>query len=500
MKICIVNPPFLDMFSRESRSPAVNKSGTLYYPMWLAYAVGYLEKHGHKVLFIDAPAARMDKQTLRNRVKEYAPDLVVSGSSTPSIYSDSALLAEIKQENPDCFTTLVGVHVSAVPEQTLSEAPDGVDAVAFGEFDATLADLAQRLESDGSADAVLSEIQGLAFKKEDGSVQKNESRPFIENLDELPFVSEVYKKHLPDIDPYFYGHSRHPIMVLITGRGCPFHCTYCVIPQTLQGHKYRKRSIENIVEEFLYIQENFPTVQEIMIEDDTLTADRKRAKALSRALIDAGANKIPWAANSRAQVDYETLREMKKAGCRLVCVGFESGDQQILDNIKKSIKLDTVRKFRKDAAKAGIMVHGCFMFGNKGETRETMEKTLAFAKELNPDTAQFYPIMAYPGTEAYEYFKSKGWVVSDNYRNWIDEEGLHSSTVSNPDLPYEELVQFCDRCRREFYLRPTYMLMKFFQSLRHPAEGKRNIKGFLSLVKYLFRGKKQEKECKRCQG
>ncbi|MGM0462943.1 MAG: B12-binding domain-containing radical SAM protein [Fibrobacterota bacterium] len=486
MKIIVMNPPFLDMYSRESRSPAVNKSGTLYYPMWLAYAVGYLEDQGHTVKFIDAPAEHLEKSDVQKIVREFSPRLVVSGSSTPSIYSDCEILAEIKKDIPQAVTVLVGVHVSAVPEQTLREAPAGVDAVAFGEYEETLLDLATTLEKKGES-CSFAEIQGLAYKTDTGEVIKNPSRPFIEDLDTLPYVSRVYKEHLKSISPYFYGHSRHPLMVIVTGRGCPFHCTYCVIPQTLQGHKYRKRSIENIVGEFRYIAEEFPEVREIMIEDDTLTADRKRTEKLCDALIEEGLTNIPWAANSRAQVGYETLRKMKKAGCRLLCVGFESGDQQILDNIKKSITLDTVRKFRKDAAKAGVMVHGCFMFGNKGETRDTMEKTLRFAKELNPDTAQFYPIMAYPGTEAYEYFKSKGWVVSENYRNWIDEEGLHSSTVSNPELPYEELVAFCDHCRRKFYLRPGYMLMKLGQSIRHPEEGKRNIKGFLSLVKYLFR-------------
>ena len=472
MKIFVMNPPFLPMFSRESRSPAVNKSGTLYFPMWLAYAVGYLEKHGHEVKFIDAPAQKIDADGVKQMVQEFHPGLIISGSSTPSIYSDCKLMAELKSSMPEAFTLMVGVHVSAVPEQTLLESPKGLDAVAVHEYDATVVDLADRIEAKGSAltDSELAHVQGIAFKNGKDEVVVTERRPYIEDLDELPFVSEVYKNHLVDIDPYFYGHSRHPLVVLVTGRGCPFHCTYCVIPQTLQGHRYRKRSVENIVAEFQYIIENFPEAQEIMIEDDTLTADPKRAQRLSQALLDAKATKIPWAANSRAEVDYETMNLMHKANCRLFCVGFESGDQTILDNIKKNNTLEKARKFRKDADKAGIMVHGCFMFGNKGETHETLEKTLAFAKELNPDTAQFYPIMAYPGTEAYEDFKEQGFVVSEDYRQWIDEEGLHSSTVSNPELTYDELIEFCDHCRTDFYTRPKYLWFKLIQSIRHPQE------------------------------
>jgi radical SAM superfamily enzyme YgiQ (UPF0313 family) len=218
---------------------------------------------------------------------------------------------------------------------------------------------------------------------------------------------------------------------------------------------------------------------------------------LSERLVEEGLTSISWSANSRADVDYETMRQMKKAGCRLFCVGVESGDQQILDNIRKGTRLDIIRRFMKDAKRAGIMIHGCFMVGNRGETRETLEKTLRFAKQLNPDTAQFFPIMIYPGTADYSYYKEKGWIVSDNFRDWITEDGLHSSTIANPDLPYDELVRFCDRARREFYLRPRYLFFKLIQSLRNPGEARRNLKGFTRLSRYLFRPSlpAEKKEC-----
>jgi radical SAM superfamily enzyme YgiQ (UPF0313 family) len=177
---------------------------------------------------------------------------------------------------------------------------------------------------------------------------------------------------------------------------------------------------------------------------------------------------------------------MRRAGCRLFCVGFESGDQTILDNIKKSITLDKITAFTRDAKRAGILVHGCFMVGNRGETRETLETTLRFAKELNPDTAQFYPIMVYPGTSDYDYFGGKGWIVSNDFRRWLTDDGLHSSVVSNPDLRYEELVAFCDRARRAFYLRPTYIFAKLKQMAVNPGESKRIIKAALTFFRYLL--------------
>jgi len=550
MKILALNPPFLPKYSRESRSPAVTKSGTLYYPMWLCYAVGYLEKAGHEVRLVDAPAEGMTVDDVIASVRDFEPDLAVLDTSTPSIYSDVEVGGALKHVFPDIFVTLVGVHVSALPEETLALS-DKIDAAAFGEYDATLVELANRLSAyaNGPVDAekrstgtnagnqastdksssnksatgtagdpvntekspeksssdnnnpvnpldnILAGIQGLAFRDGAGNIRKNEARPYIEDLDDIPFVSEVYHRHL-DITPYFYGHSRHPLVVIVTGRGCPFHCTYCVLPQTMQGHKYRKRSIESIVQEFLFIRDNFPGVREIMIEDDTLTADRKRCRELAEALIATGGHDIPWSANSRADVDYDTMVLMRKAGCRLFCVGYESGEQAILDNIRKSITLEKIAAFTRDAKRAGIMVHGCFMVGNPGETKDTLMKTLRFAKELNPDTAQFYPIMVYPGTTAYEHFGGLGWIVSRDFRKWLTEDGLHSSVVSNPDLRYEELVAFCDRARREFYLRPKYIFAKFKQMIVNPGEAKRIIKAGFTFFKYLLQPSIKRKDRK----
>jgi radical SAM superfamily enzyme YgiQ (UPF0313 family) len=485
MRILMLNPPFLPKFSRESRSPAVAKSGTLYYPMWLAYATGYLEKKGHEVTLIDAAASDASAEEVVEKVRHFSPALAVLDSSTPSIYSDVEIGKTLKQALPSLFIVLVGVHVSALPGETLDLSP-AIDAIAFGEYDETLAELAALLAESPRSDSMLAKIRGLAFRSSNGEIVKNASRPFIEDLDAIPPVSGVYKEHL-DISPYFYGHSRYPLVVIVTGRGCPYHCTYCVVPQTLMGHRYRKRSIVSIIEEFKYIAENFPDVREIMIEDDTLTTDKKRCMEFANALVSAGATRIPWSANSRADVDYETLRALKRAGCRLVCVGFESGDQQILDNIRKSLSLDTIKKFVRDAKRAGILVHGCFMVGNRGETPETLEKTLALAKELSPDTAQFFPIMVYPGTADYAYFDERGWITTRDFRKWLTADGLHSSVVSRPDLTYEFLVAFCDRARREFYLRPGYLLAKGIQALRHPAETKRLLKGGRTFIKYLLR-------------
>ena len=305
-------------------------------------------------------------------------------------------------------------------------------------------------------------------------------------MDSLPFVSKVYKRHL-DHSKYFYAHSLHPIMTIITGRGCPYDCVYCVLPQTMNGKGYRKRSAQNVADEFEYIKENFPDVKEIMIEDDTLTVDAKRCRALSEIIIKRGI-KMRWTANSRADVDLETMQYMRKAGCRLFCVGIESGDQDVLDQVKKRLEVDRIRRFMGDAKKAGVMVHGCFMVGNPGDTKETLSKTLDFAKDLNPDTAQFFPVMVYPGTTAYDWARDNGYLLTEDYSNWLTADGLHNSMVSRPELTNEELVDFCDMARRSFYLRPRYLSFKLLQSIRNPREGQRTLKSAGTFFKYLFRG------------
>jgi radical SAM superfamily enzyme YgiQ (UPF0313 family) len=182
------------------------------------------------------------------------------------------------------------------------------------------------------------------------------------------------------------------------------------------------------------------------------------------------------------------MKALKRAGARLFCVGVESGDQGVLDRMKKSLKVERVRQFFADAKRAGIKIHGCFMVGNPGETKETLETTLKFAIELEPDTAQFFPIMVYPGTEAYDWAKREGYLTTDNFREWLTPDGLHNSIVSRPGLSNVDLVEFCDRARRRFYMRPSYIIRKLGQSLTDFQEFKRLAKGGLTLGKHIFRG------------
>ena len=483
MNVLVLNPPFHPRYSRSQRSPAVIKSGVMYYPIWLAFATGVLEQSGFDVKLVDAPAAGYDLQCVLDLIEEFRPRLVVMDTSTPSIYNDVEVAVAIKRRVRNAFTLLVGPHVSALPEASLRISPV-IDAVARREYDYTVRDLAQRLDGGGDLSAIL----GLSYRDRDGTIVHNEGRPFIADLDALPFVSQVYARHLR-IENYFYSIARYPEVAIVTGRGCPYRCTYCLWPQTLTGHKYRRRSVASVADEFDFIARQFPQVKEVFIEDDTLTADQGHAIVLAEELVRRG-NRLPFSANARADASYETLRCLRQAGLRLLCVGFESGDHDVLNAMRKGIKVEQFYRFREDARRAGVLVHGCFMAGSPGETRESLAKTLSLARRLNPDTAQFFPLMVYPGTEAYEWARRNGYLTTENFQEWLTPDGLHRSVVDLPGLSAEEVALWCDGARRSFYLRPRYVLAKTWQVMAHPGEARRILRAARVFARYLFYGGK----------
>ncbi|MBL7206830.1 MAG: radical SAM protein, partial [Candidatus Aenigmarchaeota archaeon] len=379
MKTLALNPPYLKNYSRQSRSPAITKGGTTYYPYFLAYMTSALEKAGFDVELVDAVARGWNRGQTIEYIGEYRPNLVVIDTSTPSIYNDIKVAEAIKKALPEAFIVLVGTHPSNLPNETLKLSKK-VDAVVVGEYDYTVRDLAKVLKDKKS----LKGVNGLVFREKE-KIITNKPRERIKNLDELPFVSEVYKKHL-NVRDYFYSSVRYPQVTILTARGCPYSCSFCNSPFK---KSYRPRSIENVVEEFLWIQENLPEVKEVMIEDETFPAVKKRTMELCNLMIERGV-KLKWSCNARVDTDIETLKKMKEAGCRLLCVGFESPEQKKLDDIQKRTTKEMQIEFMKNTREVGLLVNGCFILGLPGETKESMQKTIDFAKELSTDTAQFY--------------------------------------------------------------------------------------------------------------
>ena len=388
MKTLFLHPPSFDGFDggAGARYQMTREVRSFWYPTWLAQPAALVE--GSKL--IDAPP---DGLSFEDIVPEITSrDLVVMHTSTPSFRADAKTAARIKDVNPHIRIGLIGAHVAVQPEQSLNAAP-AVDFVARHEFDFTIKEVAE--------DRPLADIKGLSWRNRDGSIVHNDPRETLANMDELPWVTPVYKRDLK-VENYFSGYLKHPYVSFYTGRGCKSRCTFCLWPQTIGGHRYRVRSVEDVAAEMKWAKAAFPQVREFFFDDDTLTDNLPRVEALARELGKIG---VTWSCNAKANVPRKTLEVMKDNGLRLLLVGYESGNQQILFNIKKGMRVEFARRFTRDCHDLGIVIHGTFILGLPGETRETMRETLEFAKEINPHTIQVSLAAPYPGTFLYRQAK-----------------------------------------------------------------------------------------------
>jgi len=477
MKIYMLNPPFIENFVRCGRWQGVaSRGGTLYYPIWLAYAAGVLEKEGHKVKLVDAVAWKWDKKKVLEDASHFSPDLIIVDSNFSSLTNDCDI-AKLIKENTGALSVLVGPPASQFPEKILN---NDVDVIARFEYDLTIRDIARAIEEGKDFE----NIKGISYK-ENGKIIHNPDREFMtsEDLDKLPFVSEVYKKHL-NIKDYFLGHTLYPMVQIFTGRGCPNLCTFCSWPETLMGRKYRIRSTKNVVDEFEYVSKELPDVKEIFIEDDTFTLIKQRIIDICEE-IKRRKLKITWSCNARANLDYETMKIMKEAGCRLLDVGYESGSNEILKNIKKGITVEESKKFTKDARKAGLMILADFIFGMPGETKETAEQTIRFAKEIKPDLVQFAVATPIPGTAFYNWCKDNNYLLVDDLEESLDEEGFQKCIISYPEFTKENIENYVDKALKEYYLSPSYIPVAIKNIFR--KNGLHELKGMLMSAKVFLK-------------
>jgi len=481
MKIALLNPPYKGKrYSRDSRSPAVTRSGTIYYPIWLSYAAGALDETGDfDIKIIDSPASNLSFENTIKNIKDFSPNLILVNTSTPSVDEDLTLTKKLKSELKHSFIALSGTHATIYSDELLKDNTE-IDMVLRGEYDYTLRELAYAIKKEND----FSNIDGLSYRKDGNTIVHNKKRPLIDNLDNIPFVSLIYQKYL-DINNYFFAAARYPVIMIMTGRGCPYQCSWCLYPQVMHGRRYRFRSVENVMEELKFIKSRLPMVKEIGFEDDTFTADKNRCIKICERIISEELN-INWYADARADLDFETMELMKKAGCRLLIAGFESGNQKILNNIKKGITLSQSIEFMRNARKLNMLVHGCFVLGNPGETEETMQETIDFAIKLNPDTAQFFPMIIYPGTESYGIAEKNNQIKVNKFDDWL-KDGLHRSVVDSDNLKSDAVDAYCRLARRKFYLRKNYIFYKIFQSVKNPEELKRNFKAFKTFSRHILR-------------
>lgn len=484
MRILFVNPPLKGWrYSRSQRSPGVIRSGTLYYPYWLAYAAGWAEQSGHDIDLIDCPADGLTVDDIVAQARTHGAGLIVFETTTGSFSADLETVSAVKLALPDSRTVLVGTHATADWQNALQRCP-ALDFVAIGEYDVTVADLASRLEAGQPPEEVL----GLGLRS-DGVLHRTLDRPLIHDMDALPWASKIYKRFLKTPN-YLFTIASHPMVMIISGRGCRARCFYCVYPQVMHGHTYRTRSPADVVAEMKWIQENMPEVKEIVFEDDTFTFDRERAREIAGLVREQGV-RLPWFANIRVNVDRETLAALRQAGLRQCAAGFESGSDLLLRNMRKGQTLQQQQQFMKTCRELGILVHGCFMVGFPGETAETLDQTLKLALQLEPDSAQFYPVMPYPGTGAYAWAKENGHLATDNFDDWLNENGEHRCVIDLPTLSAADLEAFCEQATRSFHLRPRYIARKLAQAVTRPREGIRSIGAGRNFLAKLLRGLQQ---------
>ena len=440
LKTLFLQAPSFDGFDggAGSRYQAKREIKSFWYPTWLAQPAALVP--GSRVL--DAPADELTVEQSLAIARGY--DLVIMHTSTPSFPTDARFAELLKEANPSIRIGLVGAKTMVDPDGSL-QATTAVDFVCREEFDYTCKDVADGLP--------LEDIKGLSYRRADGGIVHNLPRPMIENMDDLPFVTPVYQRDLK-IDNYFIGYLKHPYVSFYTGRGCRSKCTFCLWPQTVGGHRYRVRSAQSVIEEVKWIKENMPNVQEIMFDDDTFTdtSNLPRVEAIARGMGELG---MTWSCNAKANVPYNTLKVMKDNGLRLLLVGYESGDDDILHNIKKGLRTDIARRFTADCRKLGIVIHGTFILGLPGETTLTIEKTIEFAKEINPHTIQVSLAAPYPGTALYKQAVAEGWLQETGAQHLVNEKGVQLAAISYPHLSKEQIYHSMEVFYKRFYFRPS---------------------------------------------
>jgi hopanoid biosynthesis associated radical SAM protein HpnJ len=471
MRTLFLHPPSYEGFDggAGSRYQAKREVRSFWYPTWLAQLAALVP--GSRL--IDAPPAGLELDDVLPVAKGY--DLVVMHSSSPSFPGDVKVAEALKEANPDLLVGFVGAKVAVEPEGSLLASPS-IDFVGREEYDFTVVEIAEGRPFD--------QIDGLTYRDPRGGLSHTPDRAVLEDMDRLPWVSPIYRRDLR-VEDYYNGYLKHPYLSLYTGRGCRSQCTFCLWPQTVGGHRYRTRSVDHVLGEMEYIRDNFPEVKEVFIDDDTFTDSRERAEEIARGMGRLG---LEWSCNAKANVPYETLKVMRENGLRLLLVGFESGNQEILTNIKKGVKVERARQFAKDCRDLGITIHGTFIMGLPGETTETIQETIRFAKEINPKTLQVSIAAPYPGTALYRQAQEQGWLPADD-ASLVDEHGVQSAVLSYPNLNRTEMFDSVDQFYRKFYFRAGKIAEISAEMLRDSDVMKRRLREGVEFVSFLRKRK-----------
>src|SRR6266403_1932404 len=467
LRTLFLHPPSFQGFDggAGSRYQARREIRSFWYPTWLAQPAALVP--GSRL--VDAPPADLTLADVRPLAREY--ELAVLHTSAPSFAHDVKVAEALKGENPALRIGLIGAHVAVQREAALAASP-ALDFVCGNEFDFTIREIAEGRP--------LAQVAGLSYRDGTGELRRTLERAPLEDMDALPWVVDVYARDL-DVSRYVIGYLLHPYVSLYTGRGCRSKCTFCLWPQTVGGHRYRVRSVGHVVEEIRLAKSWFPQVKEFFFDDDTFTDDRPRAEAIARELGKLG---VTWSCNAKANVPSDTLKVLKDNGLRLLLVGYETGNQQILNNIKKGMRIDIARRFTKDCHELGITIHGTFILGLPGETKETIEETIRFAAEINPHTIQVSLAAPYPGTELYRQAVAEGWLDIAN-AELIDDSGVQIAPLHYPHLSHTEIFESLETFYKRFYFRRKKIASLVAEMVKSPQMMRRRLREGVEFFQFL---------------
>jgi anaerobic magnesium-protoporphyrin IX monomethyl ester cyclase len=439
LNVTLVNPPYPE---KAHQHPS-------FIPLGLAYLGAVLEKNGYSVNVIDCQAQKLTYVDLEREIGKHQPR-IVGITSTTLTYKSALKVARIaKQVHPECLTILGGCHATFWDDKALEECPQ-LDVIVRKEGEYTLLEIANRLKENKRINDVLG-----TTCKENGKIIRNADRPYIEDLDSLPFPAHhlLPLRHLRTMGRIIFP--------LTTSRGCVYWCNFCTAVRMF-GRGYRMRSPKNVVDEMQFLNEKYGASQ-FTFYDDAFTVNQARTEKICEEIQNRGL-KFEWDCEARVDmVTKELLQKMKKAGCIAVWFGVESGCQNLIESMGKSFNIVQTRRAFKWAKEAGLMTEASVILGFPGETKETALKTVKFAEELNPILLGYYIATPYPGTPMYDYVKENGWLKITDF----DRYDTATPTFESPTLSMKELAKIREKAYQRFYLRPTYILRTLWEGVVH---------------------------------
>jgi anaerobic magnesium-protoporphyrin IX monomethyl ester cyclase len=428
--VTLVNPPY----------PVGAHTHPPFIQLGIGYLAAVLEKNQYEVDVIDCQAHKLSYEEFKNEVSKRQPNMVGITSTTLTYKSALNCIKIIKDVCPNCLTVLGGVHVTFWDSEALQECPS-LDIVVRKEGEITLLELAKKVESGNTN---FGDVLGITFRN-GGEVTKNQDRPYVENLDDLPFPAH----HL-----WSFGDLRKDSKILFpitTSRGCVYWCDFCTAVRMF-GRKYRMRSPKNVVDELEFVHKTYGA-RRFTFYDDAFTVDAHRTEQICDE-IKARNLKINWNCETRVDmVTKDLLVKMKKSGCTDVWFGIESGSQKLINAMGKGISLDQTINAFKWAKEAGLMTVGFVIIGFPGETKESLWQTIKLVQKIGPCDVVYHVATPYPGTPMREEVIKNGWLKVTDF----DKYDTATPIFETPELSMEELREIREQAFQKFYLSPTYV-------------------------------------------